>query len=293
MTMQPFIFFDFPLRRKRWCWHVCFDVHWFVNFHSFLFWTLGILLAQDLEIFLEGILPGKLANDDFSVSSFADCRRTSAKYPLLLCFTATDWSQRKKSKAKRAWRPRTDLLSTLCSNDWLGPGPVWPFYYFDAIFMLLQGSRIGPMDKCSKMQNLGLLSICIGRVRDRPSVQYTFQTTQLGFVLAGFQSFGQASRSRPQSEYNLWLSSKRWLQRWMRAMGTISQGFSCTSRPRMIGSRFEFEEIGWWTGCDAPYFCCCLHRNHQHSEYVFEIWNVLSSVQRETDDSCSFRLWWN
>ena len=56
----------------------------------------------------------------------------------------------KKSKTIRAWRrsgSRTTLLSTLLSNDWLGPGTVWTFYYFDAIFLLLQGSRIDGVDK--------------------------------------------------------------------------------------------------------------------------------------------------
>ena len=132
---------------------------------------------QNAEIFFEGIFCHETCGHGQAICLWDYCscrfRTPSAKYPLLLCFTATDCVEGKKSKTTRAWRrsgSRTTLLSTLFSNDWLGPGPVWPFYYFDAIFLLLQGSRIGGMDKWSKMPNLRLLSSSWrGTNRDRPS----------------------------------------------------------------------------------------------------------------------------
>ena len=155
---------------------------------------------------------------------------------------------------------------------------VWPFYYFDAIFLLLQGKRIGGMDKWSKMPNLGLLSSSWrGTTSDRPSVHYTFQKTQLGFVLDGFQSFGEASGSPSQSEYHLLLSCKRWQLLWMGAMGTKSQCFSCTSRSWMLGFRVEFEQCGWGTGCEAPYVCCFLAQ--KSSTLWIRFWNMKRAVQ--------------
>ena len=182
---------------------------------DYLFWILGFLGSR-LSIKTQRFSSKEFCPETCGhgqaiyVWYYCNCRfiTPSAKHPLFLCFTATDCiSKGKKSKMIRAWRlsgSRTTLLSTLFSNDWLGPGTVWTFYYFDAIFLLLQGSRIDGVDKWSKMPNLRLLSSSWrGTSRDRPSVHYTFHKTQLGFVLDGSQSFGKSfQKSSPR-----WISS--------------------------------------------------------------------------------------
>ena len=147
---QPFIFFDFLFEEvilACFCFLMFIDIMLFI-LNTWFYWLKTF--NQNPEIFFEGIFCHETCGHGQAICLWDYCscrfRTPSAKYPLLLCFTATDCVEGKKSKTTRAWRrsgSRTTLLSTLFSNDWLGPGPVWPFYYFDAIFLLLQGSRIG------------------------------------------------------------------------------------------------------------------------------------------------------
>ena len=258
---------------------------------DYLFWILGFVGSR-LSIKTQRFSSKEFCPETCGhgqaiyVWYYCNCRfiTPSAKHPLLLCFTATDCiSKGKKSKTIRAWRrsgSRTTLLSTLFSNDWLGPGTVWTFYYFDAIFLLLQGSRIDGVDKWSKMPNLRLLSSSWrGASRDRPSVHYTFHKTQLGFVLDGSQSFGKASKSPPQGEYHLLLSWKRWQLLCMGAMGTKTQCFSCISRSWILGPWFPSWIRTMWMRNRMWSAVSLLLLAQKSSTRWIRFWNMKRAVQ--------------
>ena len=97
---------------KRWSWHVfCFDVHWYQSYY-FIHFEYLVLLAQDFQS------KPRFSSKEFCPETCGHgqaiclwyccscrCSTPSTKYPLLLCFTATDCiSKGKKSKTIRAWR---------------------------------------------------------------------------------------------------------------------------------------------------------------------------------------------